>query len=998
MTIGAEGSSITSKFEKEYLFKPENLIAERYEVIEALGRGGFSEVYHCFDTHLGREVAVKVLIKGEAGLKEARSAARLKHKNIVNVYEVPVINQGYPLIIFEYISGETLEKRLSDVKHQRLPLNDSTLKIVQQIAEALDYAHKQKIVHRDVKPSNVIIDLNGEAHLTDFGLAEVKLPEEQRASMMTSEVKSRLSGTIPYMSPEQLINENMGDEKSDQYSLGVVAYEMLTGRLPFPGHDSALMIQIATMSPQPPTSINPEIPKGVELVLLKTLSKKPEDRYGSCIEFSNKITLAADQYLKAAAQYEEAIQIFDNKQWRAALAAFESLTQRAPGFKETEAYLEKTKQQVRLLDLYERAKQQVEQGTFQEALTTLDILMQIDPNYDITALRVQVVDGQSTIERKSLDDLYQQAVQQYRSGQYDSSVNLLNTIHKRNPEYPDRENIETDVRKLAQQQRELHELYAKGVELRNLEQWNEALAMFDVLKTRAPKYPDVDNQLASTRYLAKLSVSFHEALSLLDQGKYAASIDEARRLQDKDDTYKKDEVASLIQNALNGLHSQVAMLINGRQYEDGQKALNELEARSKDFADIGDLRSQINEGIRKTELKVSLEGYYQQAIEDIKQHEYQQAFDVWKSIQQQKEDLDIPDPQNVEAQARGGLAGSLYSQATMALAQNEPQLALKLWQQIQEVDRNFPDRQQIVRGAQSLQQELPNKDRQNETGDRAQRKKLMRWAFVIGGGLVGVIALVVLISIFSGSRPAANTPTPSIIAPTTTLTIVPATDVPTLSPTQPPVDTPTAATPTSGPTTPITNIAIALLPSSIYELSGTSSCELAYIKSGEQVTVLGRALSDSWLYIQNSNGTAEGYVSRNRFQWAGDINTLQIITRAGSGICVSTNTATPSIPLDGTAKPLEGLTFDLWTLPKTAKCLPNNQWEISVFMSGHGGSGMYTYYWNGEYKGGPTASTNFTFELIVSGTGRRIQGVGRATSTDGQQRESTLLVNVPVCP
>jgi serine/threonine-protein kinase len=997
MAIGTEGSSITSKFEKEYLFKPKKLIAERYEVIEALGRGGFSEVYHCFDTHLGREVAVKVLTKGEAGLKEARAAARLKHKNIVNVHEVPVINEGYPLIIFEYISGETLEKRMSDIQHQRLPLNDSTLKIIQQIAEALDYAHKQKIVHRDVKPSNVIIDLNGEAHLTDFGLAEVKLPEEQRASMMTSEVKSRLSGTIPYMSPEQLINENMGDEKSDQYSLGVVAYEMLTGRLPFPGHDSALMIQIATMPPQPPTSINPEIPKGVELVLLKTLSKKPEDRYASCMEFSNKITLAADQYLKAAAQYEEAIQLLDNKQWRAALAAFESLTQRAPGFKETEAYLEKTRQQVRLLDLYERARQQVEQGAFQEALNTLDILMQLDPDYDIAALRVQVVDGQATIERKGLDDLYQQAVLQYRSGQYDSSVNLLNAIHKRNPEYPDRENIETDARKLAQQQRELRELYAKGVEQRNLEQWNEALAIFDVLKTRDPKYPDVDNQLASTRYLAKLSVSFHRALSLLDQGQYAASLDEARGLQDKDDTYKKDEVANLIQNALNGLHSQAAMLINGGQYEDGQKALNELEGRSKDFADIEDLRSQINEGIRKADLKVNLEGYYQQSIEYIKQHEYQQAFNIWKSIQQQKEDLDIPDPQNVEAQARGGLAGSLYSQAVMALAQNDPQSAVKLWQQIQEIDRNFPDRQQIIQRAQSLQQKLPKIENQHETGDRARRKKLMRWAFVIGGGLVGVIALVVLINIFfSGSRPAATSPTPSIIVPTTVLTIAPVTDIPTLLPTQPPVDTPTPA-----PTTPglvVGSIATALQPSSIYASPSTSSCELAYIKVGEQVTVLGRALSDSWLYIQNSDGTAEGYASRNRFQWAGDINTLQIITRTGSGPCVGTNTATPSISPDGMAKPLEGLTFDLWTLPKTAKCLPNNQWEISVFMSGHGGSGMYTYYWNGEYKGGPTASTNFTFELIVSGTGRRIQGVGRTVSTDGQQRESTLVVNVPVCP
>ena len=308
MTSEPEASAVGLPLEHAYIFQTDTLIANRYKVIAPLGFGGFSEVYRCIDNTLGREVAVKVLTKGEVGLKEARAAAKLNHKNIVEVYDVSPLATGQPIIVFEYVSGETLEKRMSDAPHRRLPLDSVTLQIIQQVAEALDYAHTCQIIHRDIKPSNVIIDAAGDAHLTDFGLAEIKLTDEQRGSMMTTDVKERMSGTIPYMSPEQLKDNKLGDEKSDQYSLGIVAYEMLTGRLPYPGHDTALMIQIVTAPPQPPTSLNPDLPKGVGLVLLRALSKKPEDRYPSCSEFAKDLAAASEKYLEASVQYEEAIQ------------------------------------------------------------------------------------------------------------------------------------------------------------------------------------------------------------------------------------------------------------------------------------------------------------------------------------------------------------------------------------------------------------------------------------------------------------------------------------------------------------------------------------------------------------------------------------------------------------------------------------------------------------------------------------------------------------------
>ena len=692
----------------------------------------------------------------------------------------------------------------------------------------------------------------------------------------------------------------------------------------------------------------------------------------------------------------------DTKKWRAALVALDVLAQSAPGFRETEAYRERVQRQVQLLEFYERAEQQVQQGAYQDALKTLDVLTQLDPAYDIAALQAEARAGQAAIERQSLDDQYQQAVQQYRSEQYEACVNTLDTIRKRDEAYPDSEQIEVDARRQAELQRELRELYALGVEQMNREQWDLALATFDVLKKKAPRYPDVDNRLATARQLARLSALLSAAKAALETGQYANSYDKIRELQSKDEDYKQEEADDLAQQALQQLHDQAVALLNSGQYPDCLKALDELEQRTSQFEDIANLRAQAHEGIRKQELRARLDGLYLQAVGQLDHYNYQAALDLWNSIQQQQEDLNFPDVQNVEGQARRGLANDLYSRALGAVALNDPPQALSVWQQVRAIEPNFPDSQQVVQRAQVLQQKLLDEQRQAEEAERAwqaqeiakqeRRKKMVRGGLIAAGIVIVVLLLGYVVSNLL----------PALLVPPATATLPAATDTPTVLPTPvpttpappptltpPPADTPTSVP----PVTTANSTATALLPSSIYVSPDAGSRELTFVQVGELVTVTGRSDNSNWLYVQNSLGT-EGYVSKNRFQWTGNLEELPVVTATVTGptVAPSSSTSTPKSP--ATATTVEGLALDLWPLPSTARCLGEGTWRMSIFMSGHGGSGRYTYYWNNEKKGGPMP-TDFTF--VITGTSSQ-QGYGRVVSTDGLQLDQYLRINRPACP
>ena len=260
---------------------PETVIDERYEIISRIGSGGMADVYCAQDLQLGRKVALKLLYRRfaedeefvERFRREASSAAGLQHSNVVGVYDRGEWDGTY-YIAMEYLEGVTL-KQLINTRGPLPPLE--AIDIAEQILRAARFAHRRGIIHRDIKPHNVIVDEDGRAKVTDFGIARAG------ASDMTE--TGSIMGTAQYLSPEQAQGHAVS-ARSDLYAIGIVLYEMLAGRVPFDG-DSAVTIALKQVSeaPVPPSAYNMAVPPELDAIVLRALEKEPERRYADADEF-----------------------------------------------------------------------------------------------------------------------------------------------------------------------------------------------------------------------------------------------------------------------------------------------------------------------------------------------------------------------------------------------------------------------------------------------------------------------------------------------------------------------------------------------------------------------------------------------------------------------------------------------------------------------------------------------------------------------------------------
>jgi serine/threonine protein kinase len=292
----------------------------KFELLQQVGAGAFGAVWKAHDAELNRTVAIKLLHQGrvadpsdrERFFREARAAAQLRHPGIATVYEVGELD-GTPAIVSVFIEGLTLR---DFVRRRRLTFRESA-NVVAQVADALDYAHTMKLVHRDVKPANIMIELGperdasapldaggglhasgtsashlaassgsstqvgGHVLLLDFGLAL----RDEIESTLTAD--GQILGTPAYMSPEQAAGESHHvDRRTDVYSLGVVLYELMTGELPFTGSRVALVNQVIHDEPRTPRQLNPDVPLDLETICMKAMAKSRGHRYATARELS----------------------------------------------------------------------------------------------------------------------------------------------------------------------------------------------------------------------------------------------------------------------------------------------------------------------------------------------------------------------------------------------------------------------------------------------------------------------------------------------------------------------------------------------------------------------------------------------------------------------------------------------------------------------------------------------------------------------------------------
>ncbi|MBI1259508.1 MAG: protein kinase [Chloroflexi bacterium] len=262
-----------------------------YTIESLLGQGGMARVYRAVDPNLNRVVAIKVIDPGVVEdpeytrrfKREAQTVAKLNHPNIVSLYQFGLSGTVY-FMAMAFIDGVDLDWLINDYGHDSHNMGyPDLLRIITQVASALDYAHGQGVIHRDIKPGNILLNRQGRAFLTDFGLVrDMAIP-----------TLGEIFGSPKYMSPEQAINSANAVPQSDLYSLGIVLYEMVTGHVPFSGgHPNDIALMHIEEPPPSPRQFNPSLSPALEAIILKLLEKRPEDRFQTGAEVVNKLRLA----------------------------------------------------------------------------------------------------------------------------------------------------------------------------------------------------------------------------------------------------------------------------------------------------------------------------------------------------------------------------------------------------------------------------------------------------------------------------------------------------------------------------------------------------------------------------------------------------------------------------------------------------------------------------------------------------------------------------------
>jgi tetratricopeptide (TPR) repeat protein len=494
----------------------------QFRIIEPIGQGGMASVFKAYQPSLDRYVAIKVLPAqhaltpgfSERFVREARAIAQLSHPNIL-----PVIDFGQDgdlsYIVMKFVPAGTLKNKMG----RAMDLEEAS-RLVDRIAAALDHAHERGILHRDIKPSNVLLDVGDWVLLADFGLAKMVAGDEGLTGSGVG------IGTPAYMSPEQGQGSEV-DARTDIYSLGVILYEMVTGRLPYDAETPFAIVMKHITEPLPlPRSVRPELPEAVERVILRAMAKDPQDRFetagdlaralSSAIlpltpeEFSAPVETLEETVARLPNLYTQALGFFYTEQWARAIENLETIVGVQPDYEDGDAArrLEQAREQMRLTGLYTEVQAALDVQNWTAAIAGLDEIVATDPGYrDATSLLKQARG------RKELADLYGDARRLHASGQWQAVINVWERIQGVDPNYPDPEALvvsaqselaqaqaELEARRRAEERsRHLADLYRRGLAHITADEWQEATTVFEEIQSVEPDYEETAALLERAR-------------------------------------------------------------------------------------------------------------------------------------------------------------------------------------------------------------------------------------------------------------------------------------------------------------------------------------------------------------------------------------------------------------------------------------------------------------------------------------------------------------------
>lgn len=475
----------------------------KYEIIDVLGRGGMGVVYRAIDKQIGREVAIKTLTQGFSGddnmlarfYEEGRRTGRLNHPNIVIVYDLGDDN-GTPYIVMERVAGQPLDKLIRPGADPELSMADR-LGVLKEVCEALGYAHRNNVIHRDVKPANIFVQPDGTAKLLDFGIARLEKREGDQGLTRTG----HLIGTVPYMAPERLRNEPI-DGRSDIFAAGVVLFQLAVGQLPFTGADNVLMNKILNEPHPRLDSIRQGLPPSLELIVDRALAKNLDERYPTAEEMAADLTSVIVELRQEEVQelLPEARRLMEADELTRARTVLHQLQKIDSKNAEAKAMLAEIQRQLaqrakdeRIKEIRLQAEDAISHNRFDQSLSVLESGLELDSaNPELVKLRERAQQEKEKQDR--INEFMQQAETARRKGDFKNAIVAAKkalSVDKTNPRIVALSNTLTKEAEQAERHAKAKSMLDSARGEISFRRFNEALELLKKVEEVDPTNPEL---------------------------------------------------------------------------------------------------------------------------------------------------------------------------------------------------------------------------------------------------------------------------------------------------------------------------------------------------------------------------------------------------------------------------------------------------------------------------------------------------------------------------